>query len=153
MSFGHFSAAQSKCKTALWVSTATTTNEQKGRTGQVNSTQELGSALHETPNARFIQGTANGVHAEATQLDEWDLVSDVESTLRRAVVLRQGTQQFTTDDDLDVEVTSSPERTCIQVQNTRLCMALPADPEAAYQQLHELLQRFLSACRSTAQVA
>jgi len=103
--------------------------------------------------ARFIQGAANGVHAEATQLDEWDLVSDVESTLRRAVVLRQGTQQFTTDDDLDVEVTSSPERTCIQVQDTRLCMALPADPEAAYQQLHELLQRFLSACRSTAQVA
>ncbi|AQZ96576.1 hypothetical protein ACFSB1_10820 [Halopseudomonas phragmitis] len=103
--------------------------------------------------ARFIEGTINGVHTEATQPDEWDLVTEVESTLRRAVVMRQGTQQFTTDDDLDVEVISSPERTCIQVQDTRLCMALPTDPEAAYQQLHDLLQRFLSACRSTAQVA
>lgn len=103
--------------------------------------------------ARFIQGATNGVHAEASQLDEWDLVSDVESTLRRAIVVQRGTYYVPTDDDLDVAVDSFPGRCCIQIADTRLCMALPADTEAAYQQLHELLQRFLSAYRSTAQVA
>tara|TARA_R110001592_G_scaffold65634_2_gene201210 strand:- start:2452 stop:2985 length:534 start_codon:yes stop_codon:yes gene_type:complete len=143
-----------ECRINLEVLQCTRAIQVSVKGGPIWLSVTLGRPVNPRRVARFIESATNGTpFHEAPYAEEDELVSEIESTLREVAVKRKGSHHFCTDDDIWVSIAAMDRRCKFEVEDTTFSMTLPTDTEQAYLLLHENLQAFLSACRSTAHSA
>lgn len=107
--------------------------------------------------ALFLEQLANGVPCTVPAPGEYELVSDMESMLRNAVRLRQGTYYLPTEDveDLTLLLTpsnSDPERAVFRFEmdsfGLTLPLLLPCDRVQAYELLASCVQELIANYRN-----
>lgn len=102
---------------------------------------------------QFVESITNGdPHTNVPEVDEHLLVSEMESSLRRAIRMGQGTWHLIADElepILLINRTRTGYTARIELDDARCYLTLPADTQQAYDTLADNMNRFLQGHRES----